>query len=946
MSAICCSSAFATPSGDDPSSLRTALESYFKSYDRKDMVLAPSSLGGVSVDSINRVITINADGGFVTQYFTPEVVDVIYDGIHKFIPDSYHKYNVVVQSNGHPIEQLVPNMLRNGKKDTERLQKDTYKGNAWVKNVSRPYNISEGLEGTHIALWQSHGLYWKNTKDGWTWQRPHLFCTAEDVFSQTFVVPYIIPMLQNAGAVVYTPRERDWQNNEVIVDNDNPDKSGTYREQCLNDKRWQVSELPGFAHNKLVYNTYDSPFTDGTARYIPTVASAKEASFAQWMPDIPEDGSYAVYVSYQTLAESVDDAHYVVYHNGAMTEYHVNQTIGGGTWVYLGTFYFKKGKNNDSQILLYNDSHSTGVVSADAVKIGGGMGNIARGATAANATVSGFPRWNEAARYSAQWSGFSKDEYEYSDGSEDYKSDIVTRSRTINKLGGGSIFMPNMEGRGVPFELSMAFHTDAGYKTTRDLVGTLSICSSDFYGGKTANGVSRFASRDLATLLLTNLDEDLKDKYGWVTRKLLDRNYGETREPQVPSIILEMLSHQNFADLSLGYDPKFKFDFCRSVYKTVVKYLAYQHQRHYVIQPLPVKDFAAIINEKKHTVELSWRPTHDPKEKSAVPTEYIVYTRKGNGDFDNGRVVKGTSVSYSMTPGNIYSFRVTAVNKGGESFPSETLSAYLALQSQGNILIVNAFDRLEGPAEICTSSQQGFDLDLDPGVQYGKFAGFVGRQKVFDLKNIGSELSTGTGYSGKDLEGKIIMGNTFDYPFVHGKGIAQLGNYSFSSISESALIDKRTHLHDYKMVDVIYGVQKVYSRHLQTMLADYLNDGGRLFVSGANINNATILLPQLHAQQSDVIQDKGVTSVGNGNDMSFSIYREMNDKCYPVPTVLSVSPQAGAYTMLTYVNGMSAATAYEGSDYKAVCFGFPLESITDIDMQNKVMTSVTHFLCK
>ena len=27
-------------------------------------------------------------------------------------------------------------------------------------------------------------------------------------------------MLENAGAIVYTPRERDWQRNEVIVDND------------------------------------------------------------------------------------------------------------------------------------------------------------------------------------------------------------------------------------------------------------------------------------------------------------------------------------------------------------------------------------------------------------------------------------------------------------------------------------------------------------------------------------------------------------------------------------------------------------------------------------------------------------------------------------------------------------------------------------------------------
>jgi hypothetical protein len=37
-------------------------------------------------------------------------------------------------------------------------------------------------------------------------------------------------MLENAGAVVYTPRERDWQKNEVIVDNDMGDNEGAYQE--------------------------------------------------------------------------------------------------------------------------------------------------------------------------------------------------------------------------------------------------------------------------------------------------------------------------------------------------------------------------------------------------------------------------------------------------------------------------------------------------------------------------------------------------------------------------------------------------------------------------------------------------------------------------------------------------------------------------------------------
>ena len=35
-----------------------------------------------------------------------------------------------------------------------------------------------------------------------------------------YTLPMLVPMLENAGANVFVPRERDWQVHEVIVDND------------------------------------------------------------------------------------------------------------------------------------------------------------------------------------------------------------------------------------------------------------------------------------------------------------------------------------------------------------------------------------------------------------------------------------------------------------------------------------------------------------------------------------------------------------------------------------------------------------------------------------------------------------------------------------------------------------------------------------------------------
>ena len=97
-------------------------------------------------------------------------------------------------------------------------------------------------------------------------QRPRLFCTTEDMFTQSFILPYVIPMLENAGAIVYTPRERDTQKNEIIVDNDTPNAS-LYLEVGSKKARWTTTSVKGFAQKKAIYKDGENPFTDGTAAY-------------------------------------------------------------------------------------------------------------------------------------------------------------------------------------------------------------------------------------------------------------------------------------------------------------------------------------------------------------------------------------------------------------------------------------------------------------------------------------------------------------------------------------------------------------------------------------------------------------------------------------------------------------------------------------------------------
>ena len=880
----------------------------------------------MDVNERKSTIDLTLTGGADEMYYTDDIVDQMYRDIRSCLPESYRKYKLSITADGRPIEYLVPNALRRGKSEKSKLWKKEHdtEDERWVTNISRPYKIGKGLDGHHISLCQSHGRYYDASKGGWVWQRPRLFCTTEDLFSQTFVIPYIIPMLENAGAIVYTTRDHFWQNQEEIVDMDQ-DEDMKYFEVAMNEDEWETSPQPGFRHSQEVYTGHDTPFGKGTCRQIKSVKPSKRASemaLVQWIPDIPKSGRYPVYVSYQSFKNSAEDVVYEVHHAGGVSEVKVNQRMGGGTWVLLGEFDFLQGMNDNGKIVLSNICRRKGqIVSADAVRIGGGMGNIVRGGS-----LSGLPRWAEAAKYSAQWYGLPDSCYESISGDE-YRSDIYSRPKSTNELGGGSVYIPNRDGRKVPIEVCMAFHTDAGFRTSNELIGPLSICTTDYNDGLLASGMDRHASRDLASLLYEGVNRDMK-KYNFQVRGLWNRNYGESRAADVPSIIFEMLSHQNFADMRLGYDPQFKFDFCRSIYKSVLRYICSMHDKPYVVAPLPVTDFSVRLDEGRKEAVLSWSPVSDPLEPSARATSYVVYTRRGRYGFDNGQVVQGTTMRVPLQADIVYSFKVCALNEGGRSFPSEVLSAGLSPQGKGTALIVNGFTRLEGPAWYDTSSEQGFLLDKDPGVQYGSFAGFCGRQKVFTKSTAGSEAVDGLGYSGSELEGKVVMGNTFDYPCIHGEGMLA-GGLSFASVSESAF-QQMGNLRDYRAIDMIYGVQKVFNEESLSQLSGYVSDGGALLLSGANLLKSGSIGSRFGISGQGVVS--GPCSLSNQYSQ-FDIYRELNEEMYsvPEPDVLTV-PDGGM--MVAEYTGIGAAGVRKGN---VTVYGFPIESIKDQRMINTVI---------
>ncbi len=848
---------------------------------------------------------------------------------------------------------------------------------------------SRGLSGRHIALWQSHGRYYEAKTERWEWQRAATFRTVEDLYTQSYVLPFLIPMLENAGACVMTPRERDVQSWEVICDNDpsfHGERTGKMRRAGHYKESGSWSEAgQGFADTKPVYSIYENPFEAGTARMCETVTGEEShpKASATWRPEIPERGEYAVYVSYRSFANSTTDAVYTVHHLGGESEFHVNQRMAGSTWVYLGTFTFDKG--DEGFVRLTNQSTAAGLVSADAVKFGGGIGKIERGGA-----VSGYPAFAEGALYSMQWYGI--DTHLFDDWEDDYTRDFAGRGKWVTHLAGGSRVNPEMSGRRVPFDLSFAFHSDAGVTQNDSIIGTLGIYTllAD-NKDELPNGESRMNGRLLTDFVQTQVVEDIRKEFEpkWSRRQTWDRSYSESRTTSVPAMLLELLSHQNFADMKYGLDPSFRFSVSRSVYKGILKYLSARYGCSYAVQPLPVKAFAAVLQDGKAV--LSWEDAKDPDEPTAAPKGYILYTREDDGAFDNGvrledvtKDGKRMSVTVPIRRGRMYSFRIVAFNDGGKSFPSETLAVGTPGEDARTVLIVNNFTRISAPAWFDTPNYGGFMDNIDSGVPFIREINFIGEMNQFDrTKAWTDDDNPGFGGSYTNRGGRVIAGNTFDYPALHGRILLNAG-YAFCSVSTDYFPSMDAS--PYAAVDLICGKQvttrigrgavpdryTVFPAPMQDALRKYAGGGGSILVAGAYIGTdawdqvypGTYPIKNADQTRAFIQEVLGYKWVTNFGDVTGSIVpkpgapvqlsdpmkynRLFDEHYYRVENPDGIEPAGEkAQTFLRYAGtDIPAATVFDDGTHRVVACGFPLEALTTEGALEAVLLTSMGFLVK
>jgi len=841
------------------------------------------------------------------------------------------------------------------------------------------------FEGRNVVVSPSHGMTWHN-ENRWQFQRARLFTTIEDLLVLSMINPFLAPMYEQAGMTVWSVRERDWQHGEIIVDNDGADGRSLFELEGL----WQRGASAGWRGGiPSVMHPGDEPFTMGT-----TLVSTQPGSSATLIPEIPHEGRYAVYLSWAADANNSSSVPVEIRHMGGTTTIRVNQQVAGSTWVLAGFYRFPKGLDRDqASVTITHEENEGSSITVDAVRFGGGAGNAVPGGR-----VSGYPRWAEGSHYWLQHAGAPHGSvvglpigasHRFS---ADYDRDVAARAEWPNYLQGapgGPNSQRSMSGLGVPVDMMINWHTDAGISST-GLIGSLSIyrIMDQAGSGIFPDGRTRWLNRDLAGLVHQEILDTIRGTYTstWASRMLMEGNYGEARRPNVPVVLLEPLSHQNFHDMKYALDPRFRRDLSRAIYKGSVRFMAWSEGIEPVFTPLAPEGVSA-RSLGGGSVVVDWIPREDPLEETASPDGFIVYRSTDGFAFDNGVYVEDSSLQLDeIEPDVAHYFRVSAANKGGESFPSPVVGVRWSAEQQP-ILVVDGFDRISGPAAVQTELARGFDRTQDPGVGYEATYGLVGDQYDFDPSSPWqNDLETpGYGASRNDWEKRLEPGNTFDHVAVQGAVLHEL-EVPFDSVSIQGI--ELVSFEDYELVSWIAGRQRtimppegitttgvpdrmqpafeVMDTETISRMREFLGAGGRLLITGAHVGEEMLEGPLATNDTRDFARDHlgirtaspqatriNAASGKNGGSSpfgevgTFRFGRDLEPPINILPTVYHVPSAEGyfpdneARAVLHY--GDSRLIAAVATD-QSVLIGFPLETVMPPEMRVELLRAALESL--
>ncbi|MFZ5516376.1 MAG: FlgD immunoglobulin-like domain containing protein [Candidatus Zhuqueibacterota bacterium] len=305
-----------------------------------------------------------------------------------------------------------------------------------------------------------------------------------------------------------------------------------------------------------------------------------------------------------------------------------------------------------------------------------------------------------------------------------------------------------------------------------------------------------------------------------------------------------------------------------------------------------------VKNVGNYSIEVSWSAVADASSYQLYfSTDGITYS-------DMGATTELARTFTNLLDGRQYYFRLSARNAQGETSGDSEVLGTLVASAPSQILIVNGFDR----------------------------------------------MSTGD--------------NSRNYIVQHGKALASL-NQSFDSCCNEAVIRNQVNLNDYPVVMWMLGEESVsnstFNAQEQARVQTYLQNGGNLFVSGAEIgwdledNGNGVSFYHNYLKASYVADDANVYQVSGVAGSIFeglaSIhFDDGSHGTYDVDWPECMAPYSGASVCLNYDGtAYHAAIQYEGTfgasqqTGRLVHFGFPFETVFPDSNRNRLMERILDY---
>ncbi|MBK8977429.1 MAG: N-acetylmuramoyl-L-alanine amidase [Planctomycetes bacterium] len=419
------------------------------------------------------------------------------------------------------------------------------------------------------------------------------------------------------------------------------------------------------------------------------------------------------------------------------------------------------------------------------------------------------------------------------------------------------------------------------------------------YSGGATPGSTTLQSR-----VQTQIVGDIRQYYDstWIDRGTPQANFGELRLlSTMPGVLVELAFHDvaGSRDHRALHDPVFRRIAGRAYARGVLRYFA------------PTAPFAPepptalrVTQDGAGGLAVAWLG-------SAGATGYTIEQSSDGKSFAAVGSTATTAWSTGPLPaGSLLSFRVRSFNATGRSFPTEVLTAGTSHRGTAELLLVQGFDRLD---------------------RYVK-----------------------------------APDNTFDYLHRHGQAIRDAGEFSlgFDAATNDAVRINLVRLTDYRAVDWACGEESTaddtFDGLEQVLVQNYLAQGGRLLVSGAELGwdldargsagDRAFYNGVLGARYvADDAGTYGFRSVAGGlfDGLPAGTFDDGTRGTYDVDYPDVIAPfDAGSRLCLEYStgSGQGAALERQAGAARVVNLGFPLETVTSASLRASLMARALRFL--